>query len=81
MLPGLYAAKPVVVSNPIMINLDSNIFNEISIYVEDFSSIDAIFHFKGFWPSLSELHAWISKFLESIISYLVKIFLVAKGFW
>ncbi len=53
---GTCAIVPIIVSNP-MIILDSNIVDEISNQVEDYSSILAIFHFRGFWPFLSDLHA------------------------
>ena len=64
-----------------MLHLDSNIIDEISTYVEDYSSIAAIFHFRGFWPSLSDLHTRISKYWEPVISNLVQIYPVGRGFF
>ena len=70
----------VPISNPIVIQLDSDIVDEVSTYVEDYSSTAAIFRFRGFWPSLSALHAWISKFWEPIISDSAQIYPIARVF-
>lgn len=40
-----------------------------------------ICRFKGFWPSLPELHAWISKHWEPLIFGTVYIFPLSKGFF
>ena len=56
-----HSMVPVPVSNLIVIQLDFDVVDEVSTYVEDYSSTIAIFRFRGFWPSLSALHAWISK--------------------
>ena len=61
-------ATLVSVAEPIRVLLDSNTVDEIFQTVEVFSSHAAIFRFRGFCPSLSNLHAWISKFWEPIIS-------------
>ena len=49
--------------------------------MDDLSSSANIFHFKGFWPSLSYLHAWIGRVWEPFISSITQIFLVARGFF
>ena len=64
---GFWKAVLVVVCNPIMMDLDSKVVDEISTHVDDFSSIATIFQFKGFWPCLSNLHAWISHVWEPLI--------------
>ena len=79
-LLGLQEVVPVVVCNPISMDLDSEISDEISMYVDDFSSMAAIFWFKGFRPSLSALHAWISREWEPLISDKAQIYPVARGF-
>ena len=72
---------PIAVSNPLKIDLKSNIVDEISICMADFSTNVAIFYFKGFWPSLLDLHAWISHFWDPIISKTIHIYPMPRGFF
>ena len=69
----------IVVSNPLKIDLKSDIVDEISICMADFSANASIFYFKGFWPSLSDLHAWISHFWDPIISKIAHIYPFPRG--
>lgn len=78
---GLHVAAPTIICNLIKLDLGSNISDEISTYVDDFSSTAAIFQFKGFWPSLFDLHAWITCVSEPLISEITQIYLVARGFF
>ena len=78
--PRTCVVVPIIVSNPVII-LDSNIVDEISTQVEDYSSTSVIFCFRGFWPSLSDLHASISKFWEPLVSDSVQIFPMVNGFF
>ena len=56
----------VCVSNLIMVLLDSETIDNILGVADELSSFVAIFKFHDFWPSLSNLHAWISKHWEPI---------------
>ena len=57
------------VSNPVRVVLDQEIVDEIFNTAKKFSSVAAIFHFRGLWPSLSDLHAWISEHWELILDH------------
>ena len=72
---------PIAVCNPIKTNLKLAIVASISNYMDNFLAKVAIFHFKGFWPSLSDLHAWISSFWEPIISETAHIYLMPRVFF
>ena len=72
---------PVSVRNPLVLHFEQDVVDEINSYVVDYSNMVAIFHFRGFWPSLSDLHAWISKFWEPIISDEMQIYPMARGFF
>ncbi len=69
------------VSLPARVDLNPAIVDKISETAEEFSSLAAIFHFRGFWPSLSNLHAWISKQWVPLLAVGVQIFPMAKGFF
>ncbi len=47
MCPRPHAAVLVAVSNPTLINLEFDLVDEISTQAKDFSSIAAIFSFRG----------------------------------
>ena len=72
-------ASPINVSNPVRVLLDQKIVDDIFNMVEEFSSLVAISHFWGFWPSLVDLHASISKYCDPILAHGVHIFLNAEG--
>ena len=55
------SGSPITVCNPLKVDLSSSAEEDISKCLADFSERAAIFFFKGFWPSLSDLHAWISR--------------------
>lgn len=61
--------------------MDSETVDNILGTTDELSSFSAIFRFRGFWLSLSNLHAWISKHWEPILDSEVHIFPVAKGFF
>lgn len=71
---------PILVSSPIIVNLESDTMDEIFKTVEDFSTTAAIFHFRGFWPSLPDLHTCIYKHWEPIITDIVQIYPMERGF-
>lgn len=77
----VHSGVSIVVSNPLNIDLKFDIVDEISICMADFSTNVAIFYFKGFWPSLSDLHAWISHFWDPIISEITHIYPMPRGFF
>ena len=62
-------------------NLGDDSLLEIEEHTRDLSKDSIIFHFKGFWPTLSELHAWISKHWHPYIMAIVEIFPFVKGFF
>ena len=62
-------APLVGVSCPARVVFDQHIENEIFSTAEEFSALAAIFRFRGFWPSLSVLHAWISEHWEPILGH------------
>ena len=66
-----WEAVPVPVSNLLLLHLDADIVDEVNTFADDFSATAAICRFRGFWPSLAELHAWISKVWEPLILDLV----------
>lgn len=74
-------ASPVSVSKPARVSLDPETVDLIISTAEEFSAQAAIFHFRGYWPSLPDLHAWISKQWEPLLDDNVHIFPVAKGFF
>ena len=49
--------------------------------MRDLSKDSIICHFKGFWPTLSELNAWISKHWDPYITDTIYIFPLVKGFF
>ena len=71
---------PMAASNRRIV-LEDEIVDEKSTYVDDFSSTATIFHFKGFWPSLSDLHAWIFRVWEPFILGTTQIYPMARGFF
>jgi hypothetical protein len=71
----------VSVSKPVRVSLDSETVDHIFTTAEDLSSLAAIFRFRGYWPSLPDLHKWISNHWDSILTDDVHIFPVAKGFF
>ena len=73
--------SPLSVSNPIRVLLDSDTINNILGKADDLSTFSSIFWFWGFWPSLANLHALISKYWETILDHEVHIFLMARGFF
>lgn len=74
-------ATPVSVIKPIWVFLNFDRVEEIFKTIEVFSSHGAILQFRGFWPSLSILHDWISKHWRPILSADIQIYPVAKGFF
>lgn len=54
---------------------------EIENNVRVFTEHNAMCRFKGIWPSLSELHKWISQHWNPLISGTVHVYSMAKGFF
>ena len=77
---GLRDIVPVEVCNPKRLVLNSYLVDKISINMEDFLDIATIILFKGFWPSLLSLHAWISHVWEPFISETAQIYPLDGGF-
>lgn len=65
---GFHDTLPIVVCNPKRLHLNSSIVDEISINMDDLLVYVFVFHFKDFWPSLLDLHAWISRVWDPFIS-------------
>lgn len=78
---GPSLVSPVSALKPIRVPLDPKSVEDIFQTVEDLSSFAAIFRFRGYWPSLADLHDWISKKWLPLIHYNVHIFPCAKGFF
>ena len=74
-------AVPICVSKPLLVLLDLETTEDILNMAEEFSSLAAIFCFQGFWPSLADLHAWISKHWEPFLDQGVQIFPNTRGFY
>lgn len=80
------ATKPFVspsipTCKPISLNLADEFLLEIEERTMDLSKDSIICHFKGFWPTLSKLHAWISKHWDPYITATIEIFPLVKGFF
>ncbi len=58
----------ISIRNLFRFNLNSSLVDKISSNMVDFLATIVVFHFKGFWPSLIDLYAWISHVWELIIS-------------
>ena len=78
---GSKVAVPVVVGNSLILELEPTVVEDISKQLDDFSSSAAIFCFKGFWPSLLDLHAWIGRVWEPFLSGTAQIYPVTRGFF
>lgn len=78
---GLHSSVIVSVLKPVRVPLDPDIVEEILHSADELSSRAAICHFRGFWPSLANLHSWISTHWEPLIEKSIHIFLVAKRFF
>ena len=73
--------SPVSALKPIRVTLDPELVEDIFHTAEDLSSLAAIFRFRGYWPSLVDLHGWISKNWTPLIDHNIHIFPCAKGFF
>lgn len=51
--------------------------NNVKVFMEH----SVIYRFKGIWPSLLELHKWISQHWDPFIYHTIHIFPMAKGFF
>ena len=72
---------PIIVCNLKRLHLNYFVVDDISINMDDLLDSDAIFHFKGFWPSFSDFHAWISRVWEPIISKSAQIYPLERFFF
>ncbi|GLJ21408.1 hypothetical protein SUGI_0394160 [Cryptomeria japonica] len=63
------------------INVNKDIDQEIEYNVKVFTEHSSICIFKGIWPSLPELHKWISQHWDPLISGTVHIYPMAKVFF
>ena len=79
--PHLHEVVPVSVANPVKVSLDTDTMEDIFKMAEEFSSLAVVFRFRGFWPSLADLHAWITKHWEPILDHDVEIFPNGRGFF
>ena len=71
------SGSPMAVCSPLKVDLSSSAEEEISCSLAEYSDRAAIFFFKGLWPSLSELHAWISRNWD--LSKLAHIYPLPRG--
>ncbi|GLJ49539.1 hypothetical protein SUGI_1050470 [Cryptomeria japonica] len=72
---AIFVCKPLVFK--VSADTDMEIIHTSSV----FEAHGLICRFRGFWPSLPQLHTWISESWESIIKGSVNIFPSAKGFF
>ena len=72
---------PMVTGNSLFLEFEPEVVADISDQLVDFASKAAIFRFKGFWPSLLDLHAWIGRVWKPLLSGSAQIYPVARGFF
>ena len=65
---GATGSVPVGVGASLFLELELEVVEDISEQIDNFSSSTTIFRFKGFWPSLQDLHAWIGRVWEPFLS-------------
>ncbi|GLJ39723.1 hypothetical protein SUGI_0812030 [Cryptomeria japonica] len=71
----------VPVCKPLAFRVSNDTDKEIIHNSSMFESHGLICRFRGFWPSLPQLHTWISQSWEPILKGSVNIFPSAKGFF
>ncbi|XP_059068774.1 uncharacterized protein LOC131859220 [Cryptomeria japonica] len=71
----------ILVSCATSVNVNKDTDREIENNVQVFTEHNAICRFRGIWPSLSELHKWISQHWDPLISSIVHIYSMVKGFF
>ncbi|XP_057866205.1 uncharacterized protein LOC131073721 [Cryptomeria japonica] len=64
----------------IVVDLNAKVEDEITLNIYVFSNLRVIGRFRGLWPSLLELHSWISAHWEPILIGRVQIYPPTKGF-
>ncbi|GLJ54604.1 hypothetical protein SUGI_1173070 [Cryptomeria japonica] len=80
---GIRGLGPVVVSvcKPLVFKVSADTDMEIIYTSSVFEAHGLICRFQGFWPSLPQLHTWISQSWEPIIKGSLNIFPSTKGFF
>lgn len=61
--------------------LDEELEQEVLFNERFFSGLGLIGRLKGFWPSLIDLHQWISHQWEGLLEGVVQIYPMARGFF
>ena len=59
---------PMATGNSLFLEFEPEVVTAISAQLVDFASKAAIFRFKGLWPSLLDLHAWIGRVWKPFLS-------------
>ncbi|GLJ53163.1 hypothetical protein SUGI_1133010 [Cryptomeria japonica] len=78
---GVLGSSLMLSTKAFVVSLDVEADEEVSHNVLVFSELGLIGRFRGLWPSLHDLHAWISDKWEPLIDGCVQIYPAAKGFF